>query len=209
MSDEWIDPCSCCCDEPVEPVKRKCLCTHVPDPQYVTPYVPKCCPPKPNTDPRRTTNPYCPPVISRSEPLSHSEYLRRLKANGSKSLSTPSSLVQYGDGAYRKTIWTESGSAGACCATNKALPEVPAVHRGGTALDAGFLTEQKGAYAARGAVSQYDSVNRTEYVHTLKKKGIAISADSSFNAPAGGVRETCANCDFSGTTFPPQPPCCA
>lgn len=181
--------------------RTRCSISQAVDQRTIAAYTPKCCPTPPNTDPRRISHPYCPPVISRSEPLSHAEYLRRLKANNTAALSSPASLVQYGEGPYRKTIWTETASTGNCCNnTGKALPAVPSVHpERQSALDAGHLTEMKGAYAARGDVSVQDLTNRTEEIHTLKQKGLTIAADSSFQAPAGGKRETCESCGFSGT----------
>ncbi len=185
--------------------RYRCCSTQAINPASVPQYIPKCCPTPPNTDPRRFEV-YCPPVVSRSEPLSHSEYLRRLKANNGKALSSPDCLVQYGEGVYKKTIWTETADGGRCCnGDGGTLPAVPAVHQGGTALDAGLLTESRGAYAARGSVSVYDQTNRTEDVTTLRRQGLAISGDDSFDAPAGATRTVCTTCGFSGTTTAVNP----
>jgi hypothetical protein len=86
---------------------------------------------------------YCAPALCRSEPLSHSEYLRKLKANNGRAVSSAANLLQVGSGRYTTTIWTTSEAAGSCCNSNDS---VPAVHPGGRALDSGHLTEMRGAW---------------------------------------------------------------
>lgn len=152
--------------------------------QYVPVYSPPCCPTPSNTDPRRTEA-YCPPTRSFSEPLSHAEYLRRLKANNTAPLSSTNALVQYGEGEYRKTIWTESTVGGACCPVN---PTAPAAQK---YLDAGMHTMMKGAKAA--AVKGINDKNGVpESLHTLQKQGQAI-----FTEQCPGV-----SCQEQ---FPPEP----
>lgn len=185
---------------PGSKVVGKCTSHPAVSPLYVKQYNPVCCPDPVNNDPRRNEI-YRPPTLCRSEPLSHSEYLRRLKANNNKPLSSPASLVQVGEGAYKKTIWTETRPADGCCNGNDlVLPPVPAVHPGGHALDSGMLTEMRGAVAARGDVSKFDQVNRTEDITTLRRQGLAIASDDSFAAPAGSTRTVCTTCGLEGTT---------
>jgi hypothetical protein len=170
------------------------------DPRYVPVYTPVSCPDPVNNDPKRN-DAYCAPALCRSEPLSHSEYLRKLKANNGRAVSSAANLLQVGSGRYTTTIWTTSEAAGSCCNGNDSvLPAVPAVHPGGHALDSGHLTEMRGANAARGTVSKFDSVNKTEDITMLRRKGLAIAADNSFGAPAGSTRTTCDVCSLSGTT---------
>ena len=158
-----------------------------------------CCPPPANTDPRRLYA-YCPPVVSRSEPLSHSEYLRMRKANNNVPLSSSSSLVQTGQGAYTRTIWTATPTS--CCnnpsnptLTGVALPAVPAVIQGGSAQPASMTTRAAGATAARGTLSHYDTTNHTEWNTTYRHMGLAISTD----------KYACPTCGLSGTTPPTVP----
>ena len=155
--------------------------------KYIQPYIPKWCPPEPNTDPKRFEL-YCKPTLCRSEPLSNSEYLRLRAKNGGAALST-GVQTQVGQGQYLRTIWT---SASNNCQTNVPLP---AVHPGGHAADCGFITEATGAKAGRGTVSWYDKVNRMASINTLKKKGYAIAA------------ETCSNCVTPGTISYVTPGC--
>lgn len=171
---------------------------HVPpNPRYVPVYNPICCPDPVNTDPRRTEA-YCPPMKSRSEPLSGAEYIRKLKANGGRPLGNSSKTVVVGSGPSATTLWMTAG--GDCDnGADLVLPAVPAVHAGGHALDSGLLTEMRGANAGRGTVSVYDTTNRTEGITTLRRQGLAIAADDSFNAPAGSVRTVCGTCGLSGT----------
>jgi hypothetical protein len=163
------------------------------DMRYVQPYTPKCCADtsKPaNLDPRRTSV-YRPPVVSRSEPLSASEYLARKKALGNTAVSAPSSLVQYSTGKYAQTIWTTSG---ACCSDS---PKVPAVHPGGYAKPEGLRIEVTDALAARNSTSEWDKVNRDASTTTLQRQGQAIGAQSEC-------------CDNGGTTiYPGKGDCCA
>ena len=99
------------------------------------------CPDKYNDDPKRNEI-YRKPLISRSEPLSNSEYLRKLKANGGVPLSSGSKVVQVGEGQYKKTMWTTAESR--CFkGSNSVLPAVVAVHPGLHAKDASLVTEAK------------------------------------------------------------------
>ena len=168
-----------------------------PNPLYVPVYNPICCPDPVNRDPRRNEA-YCPPAPSRSEPLSGSEYLRKLKANGGRPLGNSTKTVTVGTGPSGTTLWMTAG--GDCDNGNDpVLPAVPAVHPGGHAIDSGLLTEMRGAHAGRGALSWYDQVNRTEAMTALRRKGLAIAADDTFSAPAGQKREVCSTCGLSGT----------
>jgi len=87
-------------------------------------------------------------------------------------------------------------TAGGDCdnGTDPVLPAVPAVHPGSRAIDSGLLTEMRGANAGRGTLTWYDKVNRTEAMTTLRRKGLAIAADDTFNAPAGQKRVLCKTC---------------
>jgi hypothetical protein len=149
---------------------------------YIKPYIPKWCPPEPNNDPKRFEK-YCKPTLCRSEPLSHSEYLRLRAKNGGCSLSS-GSVLQVGQGVYKKTIWTNASNG---CQTNMA---VPAVHPGGRAADAGYLIEAKGAFAGSGQTSWYDIVNRTAHTTILRNKGLAIAATDYGCSPCGKVGTT-------------------
>ena len=172
----------------------RCRAINMANPKYVPVYKPKCCPEPINTDPRRFEA-YKTPVHCRSEPLSHSEYLRRLKDNNFKQLSSPDSILLKGTGVYATTIWTDGGSGSCCLENDLVLPAVPAVHPGGHALDSSLVTEMRGANAGRSDVSSVDLVNRTEDITTLRRKGQAIALDSSFAAPAGMERTVCGPCN--------------
>jgi hypothetical protein len=178
------------------------------DPSTIPKYVPKCCPVPANTDPRRNI-PYVKPKPSRSEPLSHHEYLRQKKANNNSAVSAPSVLRQTPiTGQYQTTLWMESGK---CCSSGAVLPPVPAVHQGGHALESGLLTKMEGAAAARGKLGHYDTTNHTEWNTTYRKQGIAVIQDNEFKAPAGGTRESCTGCVLEGTSnqvVPGNPTCC-
>jgi hypothetical protein len=56
-----------------------CGCPEPVDPASIRPSADVCCPPAANNNPRRFEV-YCPPVVSRAEPMSHGEYMRRLKS---------------------------------------------------------------------------------------------------------------------------------
>ena len=155
-----------------------------------------CCGTPANTDPLRNIL-YCPTTPSRSEPMSHAEYLRRKKANNNGAVSSSSNLV-VGSGSYQKTIWTAGSPS--CCRTGLVLPAVPAVHPGGHALDASMTTKMAGDVAARGTLGHYDTVNHTEGTTTRRREGMAVINDPSYKAPAGGARTLCANCAASGTS---------
>ena len=157
-----------------------------------------CCPTPANNDPRRFSG-YCPSPRSLSEPLSHSEYLRRRMANNNQPLSTQASMTQTGQGEYTRTLWTQQAPAGVCC-TNQVLPAVPAVIQGGSAPTAGMTTKMKGAEAARGTVSTYDITNHTEWNTTYRRMGLAIQTD----------QYGCGSCGLTGTTrevVPGNPEC--
>lgn len=168
-----------------------------------------CCPPKTNTDPRRNI-PYCKPTPSRSEPLSHAEYLRKLKANNTTALSSPNKTLQVGlNTPYPKTIWTQTEQSD--CLSGQVLPPVPEVHPRSTALEAGLTTMMEGAAAARGTLSKYDTTNHGEWNTTYRRQGLAIIQDTSYKAPAGGERAECTICTLSGTSsnvVPGNPTCC-
>ena len=164
------------------------------------PYTPKCCPPSSNTDPRRNI-PYVPPKPSRSEPMSHAEYLRRLKSGnrGANSL-----IVKDNQQNPVQTIWTElvntTDNVKYCCNNPLERPSVPAVHPGGTAVDAGLTTMMEGSAAARGTLSHYDTTNHTEWNTTYRRQGLAIIKDTTYKAPAGERNEECSNCTLEGTS---------
>jgi len=145
----------------------------------------KPCPPPANTDPRRK-NPYIPPNPSRSEPLSHSEYLRRLKSNNNGALSSPNTILQVGEGKYARTIWTQSKNQCGNCSNSKGQV-IPAVNPGGRARDASMTIMMAGATAARGSLSKYDLTNRTEWNTTYRRQGLAIIQDPSYKIAAGAT----------------------
>ena len=194
----------CCSDcgaiiDEKSPVKKGCCKTNFIDPLYVPVYDPKCCPDPVNMDPKHNEV-YQKPTLCRSEPLSHAEYIRKLKANNGVKLSVAASkAVTVGEGVYKRTIWTSAGDA---CSLDSdlVLPAVPAVLGHGKARDAWQYTEMKGAYAGRGTVSKFDSVNRTEDMTRLRRQGLAIAADDSFMAPANMKRVLCEVCTLMGTT---------
>jgi len=169
------------------------------NPLYVPVYTPRCAVDPVNNDPKRM-EPYCPPVASRSEPLSHYEYLRKLKANAGGAISGGANLLQVGPDKYKTTIWTATQTVGTGLDT--VLPAVPPVKQFGDANDAGLLTEMRGANAGRGTISQLDLTNRTAEITTLRVKGTAIASDDSFGASAGvlSTRTLCPNCHLLGTT---------
>lgn len=198
-------PCDNGCVNP-EPAKLtgnrgKCK-TITRDPLYVPVYVPKCCPTPENLDPRRNEV-YCPSPPSRSEPLSHQEYLRRLKANNNVPLSiAKTKQVTVGEGVYQRAIWTSAGDA-CSLGSDLVLPAVPPARGALYAQDSGLLTEQRGAFAGRGTVSKFDKTNHTAGITTLRKKGMAIAGDDSFMAPAGSTRTLCEVCTLIGTNINP------
>jgi hypothetical protein len=195
-------PCPCGCTDSDTIVKsgiKKGCCKFTPDPLYVPIYVPKCCPEPRNRDPKRKEF-YQKPIVSRSEPLSGAEYLRQIKANNTQALSSGNTKrVTVGEGEYTRTIWTTA--SGACSLdSDLVLPAVPPVLGRLQSRDAWQYTEMKGAYAGRGTVSKFDSVNRTEDITRLRRQGLAIAADDSFMAPARGKRVLCEVCTLVGTT---------
>jgi len=90
---------------------------------------------------------------------------------------------------------TDPLDPGISCCANQALPAVPAVHPGGRAMEAGLLTESKGAAAGRGTISHFDTVNTTAWSTTLRRKGIAIKTDTAVEVEIGGC------CDVGNTTL--------
>jgi hypothetical protein len=168
-----------------------CICPTPIDQSSIRRYTPVCCPVHTKRDPRRGTV-YCPPVVSRSEPLSHAEYLRRLKSGV---VSTPSALVQVGQGAYKKTLWMESG--GTCCVTPA---PVPAVHPIGHRLDNTGRAEVAGAVAGRGTLSHYDQGTRDASLTTLRAAGKALAAT--------GICVPCAPAEGTSSSVVPGDKCC-
>jgi hypothetical protein len=150
-------------------------------------YTPKCCPIPPNTDPRRTS-PYKPPVISRSEPLSHAEYLRKKKEAGGGSVSG-NILVQVGEGAKSVTLWT---AVTTCCPSFQTVPPVAQ-----TAIGEGQRTETLAHKASITAISKYTQTTRDASLITELRAGRAILSS-----------EGCTTCDLSGTTIYPGKGCC-
>lgn len=152
--------------------RGKC-CEYTPiNPENVPQYIPKCCPTPVNTNPRRFEQ-YCAPVVSRSEPLSHAEYLRKKREAGNNPISTPAGLVQIGDGKNTRTLWMESGNISACCGSKDIIP---AVHSG--ALSERFREESHGAVASRGTIGRDYRGDRGDGVTTLGRKGKALVADT-------------------------------
>jgi hypothetical protein len=162
---------------------------------YIPKYVPVCCSPEVNSDPKRNT-PYCPTTPSRSEPLSNAEYLRKRRQANWAPLSSAAALTQVGAGVttqngrigYATTIWTETRNTGACCygGSTPALP-VPAVNPG--ALDESVRIKAAGDLAGRGTLSVYDTQNHIESISTRRKAGYGIAADTT----------NCAVCQLAGT----------
>ena len=166
------------------------------DRRYVPVWTPLTCPDPVNTDPKRNEV-YCKPKRSFSEPLSSSEYLALVKQRQGQRLSNSTKVVTVGTGEYKHKIWTT---------VDVSSNIVPAVHPGGYALDSSAYTEARGAYAARGSVSKFDSTNRTEDQTTHRRAGLAIAASSVFNSSG----TTCSKCGFSGSTISPgNPECCS
>jgi hypothetical protein len=129
--------------------------------------------------------------------LSSSEYLALVKQRQGQRLSNSTKVVTVGTGEYKHKIWTT---------VDVSSNIVPAVHPGGYALDSSAYTEARGAYAARGSVSKFDSTNRTEDQTTHRRAGLAIAASSVFNSSG----TTCSKCGFSGSTISPgNPECCS
>jgi hypothetical protein len=147
--------------------RHKCCGSDAVDPASIPKYVPKCCPAPVNRDPRRFER-YCPPVVSRSEPLSHAEYLRKLKENR---FAKPSSApVTVGDGKYKRTDWMESGAA--CC---PGAPLVPTVKGKATADTESSRIDARDALIAR--TTKPIPGDRPASLTTLVREGAAIAAD--------------------------------
>lgn len=164
-----------------------------------------CCPPV-LRDPKRFAAP-CAPPKSLGQPLSNHEYLRRRQSINNQPLSSQAAIVQVGTGKYATIDWMMTAPAAVCC-VNEVLPAVPAVHPGGTAKPEGLTVDQNKSYAGRGSLSRFDLRNRAEWNTTTRRGGLAIAADTSFQAPANGIRSQCADCTLSGTTIAPGTGCC-
>lgn len=184
------------------------------------PLTPPCCLPNSQAIYPKPFTPYKPPLVSRSEPLSHAEYLRMKKANFNCALS--GNVVQTSvstNSKYNQTIWTQLAKPDAnvpapTSGQNPPIqtPPIPSVHPGGKALDAGMLTMMEGSVAARGKLSHYDSTNRNEFNTTYRRQGMAIVRDPTYKAPAGAFRNLCTEtngCVLEGTTLvvPGNPDC--
>lgn len=142
--------------------RYKCCGSDAVDPASIPKYVPRCCPAPVNRDPRRFEV-YCPPVVSRSEPLSHAEYLRKLKENR---FAKPSSApITVGDGKYKRTDWMESG---VCC---DGAPLVPSVKGKATADMESLRIDEHDALVARTTKPIDASLT------TLVREGAAIAAN--------------------------------
>lgn len=170
------------------------------NPEYVPIYKPKNqCPDPVNYNPRRNEQ-YCKPNPSRSLPLSSDEYLRKLLRNGGRPLSN--SYILQSDpstGVYRTTEWTAAGTSklpSTAEGTNigPIISAPPVTGTGGTALDAGTLTQERMLFAARGSISALDS-SRDSSKTTFRRMGLAIASGG-----ACGFEEPCIPCDFAGTS---------
>jgi len=137
-----------------------------PSQRYVPVFVPLTCPDPQNNDPKRFET-YCAPVLCRSEPLSHSEYLKKLVQNNGVAVSR-GTLLQKGTGAYVTTNWMASAGP---CLQNTPVPDAQ------TVKDASDLTRSKGAFASRGTRSKFDSNNSAELT-SMRREGQAIAADA-------------------------------
>jgi hypothetical protein len=71
-----------------------------------------------------------------------------------------------------------------------------------------LVSSERAAFAARGKVSFYDSVNHTEWNTLKRREGVVVAADRTFMAPVGGLREKCKTCEVSGSTITPGNPGC-
>jgi len=178
----------------------RCKQPNASNPAYVPIYVPKnACPDPVNCDPRQNER-VCPVNPSRSLPLSNDEYLRKKIRNGGRPLSNSYLLQTNADtGKYRTTIWTEAGTSYKP-STSKGidlgvLPTAPPVTgTGGTALDAGTLTQIRMAIAGRGSFSPLDlNGRRFENITTIRRMGLAIISNP-------GNTQPCISCDLSGTS---------
>lgn len=167
--------------------RYRCCNTHPVLQSTIPVYNPKCCPTPPNTDPRRTS-PYKPPVISRSEPLSHAEYLRKLKQGGGGAVSG-NSLVQVGEGAKAITLWT---AVTTCCPGFQTVPPVAQ-----TALAEGQRIDTRAHKASTTSISKYTQQTRDASLTTELRAGRAILSS-----------EGCTTCNSSGTTIYPGKGCC-
>ena len=158
----------------------RCRSYAQPSQLYVPVYSPKVCPDPVNRDPKRNES-VCKPILCRSEPLSHGEYLRKLVQNNGQAIST-GTLLQQGSDIYKTTNWM--GSTGSCV-INTPVPKAQVT------MDAGVLTSSIGAFASRGLRSKYDLVNTNAEATTIRLGGQAIAADTE-----------CSKCTVSGYSGP-------
>jgi len=131
--------------------------------------------------------------------LNYSKYILIVQSVQTGSSSQGANLVSLN--LYSNTDPLDPGIT--CCTRE---PSVPAVHPGGTAIEAGFQTDSKAAAAGRGTLSRYDTVNETEWNTTLRRKGLVIHADTfvEASAGAGGGRRTEGDLTLKGTLiYPP------
>lgn len=147
-----------------------------PSQMYVPVYTPIACPDPVNIDPKRNEV-YCKQALCRSEPLSHSEYLRKLVENNGVGISR-GNLLQKGTGVYTTTNWMATSGP---CLRNAPVPLAQPF------MDASINTDIKGALASRGTRSLYDSVNTNDESTTNRRRGQAIAADKG-----------CAICTLAG-----------
>lgn len=160
--------------------------------KYVPVYTPKACPDPVNNDPKRTEV-YCKPNPCRSEPLSHSEYLRKLTQNNGRAISG-GTLKQYGDGVYKRTDWM--ATEGSCILGNVPVPVAQSIKQEGKpaniqfpkAVDASLQTIRKDLIASRGSIGTYDNVNRGAEMTIKRHGGLAVLSSTG-----------CSTCDISGT----------
>ena len=160
-----------------------------PSQMYVPVYTPIACPDPVNLDPKRNEI-FCKQAQCRSEPLSHSEYLRKLVENNGVGISR-GTLLQQGTGVYKTTNWM--ATSGPCLRNTPVPPAQPFV-------SAGLNTEIKGAMASRGTRSLYDSVNTNDESTTNRRGGQAIAADKGCNTcTLAGYNGTGINCGCTRT----------
>lgn len=152
---------------------------------YVPVFTPLACPDPVNNDPKRNEA-LCRPALCRSEPLSHAEYLRKLVENNGNAISS-GRLLQQGSGIYTTTNWM--ATTGPC---QRQMPVPPAQ----TVMDAGQLTDKKGAYASRGVHSKFDRVNTNDETTTNRRRGAAIAAEKGCTVcTTSGLETGSTNCN--------------
>jgi hypothetical protein len=164
-------------------MSSRCRTYAQPSQQYVPVFVPLTCPDTVNNDPKRFDQ-YCPPALCRSEPLSHSEYLRKLVQNNGVGISN-GTLLTKGTGSYATTNWMESTGP---CARNTPVPAAQ------TVKDASDLTRAKGAFASRGLRSKFD-LEKSAELTSMRREGQAIAAESGCDScTTPGFQEQTPNC---------------